>query len=193
MWFLLLVSTLHTLVVATSNKPRTSFAVIKKQPFVNRVCMKFEYITKVPYWNKMWLVFQRCLPCGPHISSMLLVLQWSDFLSSWSSKKSSTADVTSLSVRYCFPAKCCCVSCWGTENSQMACQIRRKWRQPVQSHSHAQQPLQRQTHVQKHCPAWNRTPFVSLPGRLRNVSIVLLLKVLNDLSSVRLSGRKQCS
>ena len=29
MWFLLLVSTLHTLVVATSDKPQTSFAVVK--------------------------------------------------------------------------------------------------------------------------------------------------------------------
>ena len=29
MWFLLLVSTLHTLLVATSDKPRTSFAVVK--------------------------------------------------------------------------------------------------------------------------------------------------------------------
>ena len=52
MWFLLLVSTLHTLLVATSYKPRTSFAVVNlEQPFVNWVCMKFEYITKVPYYE----------------------------------------------------------------------------------------------------------------------------------------------
>ena len=39
---------------------------------------------------------------------------------------------------------------------------------------------------------WNRTPFVSFPGRFE-MSLVLLFTVLNDLSSVGLSGRKQCS
>ena len=34
MWFLLLVSTLHTLVVAMSDKPRTSFMVIKNNLFL---------------------------------------------------------------------------------------------------------------------------------------------------------------
>ena len=40
---------------------------------------------------------------------------------------------------------------------------------------------------------WNRTPFVSFPDRLRNVCIVVLLRVLNYLTSVGLSGRNQCS
>ena len=48
MWFLLLVSILHTLVVARSGKPR-ELCGRQEQPFVNKVCMKFEYITKVPY------------------------------------------------------------------------------------------------------------------------------------------------
>ena len=39
---------------------------------------------------------------------------------------------------------------------------------------------------------WNRTPFINFPGRLP-MSIVLLFKVLNYLSIVGLSGRKQCS
>ena len=55
MWFLLLVSTLHTLVVATSDKCRTSFAVVKNNLLL-RVCMKFEYITKVPYWKFFFVV-----------------------------------------------------------------------------------------------------------------------------------------
>ena len=54
MWFLLLVSTLHTLVVATSDKPRTSFAVVKNNLLLTEYTyMKFEYITKVPYWENM--------------------------------------------------------------------------------------------------------------------------------------------
>ena len=54
MWFLLLVSTLHTLVVyvgQTSDK----LCGHQEQPFVNRVCMKFEYITKVPYSRNSFL------------------------------------------------------------------------------------------------------------------------------------------
>ena len=36
---------------------------------------------------------------------------------------------------------------------------------------------------------WNRTPFIGFPGRFE-ISLVLLFKVLNYLSSVGLSGRK---
>ena len=46
--------------------------------------------------------------------------------------------------------------------------------QPVQSHSHAQQPLQPQACVQEHCPSKNRTLFASFPGHLRNVSCTTL-------------------
>ena len=42
--------------------------------------------------------------------------------------------------------------------------------QPVQSHSHTQQPLQPQTCVQEHCPGETGIPNVSFPGCLRNVS-----------------------
>ena len=63
--------------------------------------------------------------------------------------------------------------------------------QPVQSHSHAQQPLQPQTCVQKHCPGELGLPS-SVFQAVHEMSLVLLLKVLNYLSSVGLSGRKQC-
>ena len=44
-------------------------------------------------------------------------------------------------------------SCWGTENSQMVPnQENMEGDQPVQSHSHAQQPLQQQTCVQENYP-----------------------------------------
>ena len=60
-------------------------------------------------------------------------------------------------------------SCWGTEYSQMVPkQENMDGDQPVQSHSHAQQPLQPQTCVQEHCPG-----EVGLPSsvfRSRNVS-----------------------
>ena len=53
MWFLLLVSTLHTLVVARSGKLRHSGKPCdrQEQPIVNTVCIKFEYITKVRYFT----------------------------------------------------------------------------------------------------------------------------------------------
>ena len=50
-------------------------------------------------------------------------------------------------------------SCWGTENSPMVQNYENmKGDQPVQSHSHAQQPLQPQTCVQKHCPGETGLP-----------------------------------
>ena len=39
----------QTLVVATLGTPLASFTVIKNN--VNRVCKKFEYITKLPFWS----------------------------------------------------------------------------------------------------------------------------------------------
>ena len=51
MLFLRLELTLHTLDVARSGKPPASFAGIKSKLLLTRVCMKFEFITKVPYLN----------------------------------------------------------------------------------------------------------------------------------------------
>ena len=66
--------------------------------------------------------------------------------------------------------------------------------QPVQSHSHAQQPLQPQTCVQEHCPRETAVDYpLSVFHTVHEMSLVLLFKVLNYLSSVGLSGRKQRS
>ena len=64
--------------------------------------------------------------------------------------------------------------------------------QPVQSHSYAQQPLPPQTCAQEHCPGETGFPS-SVFQAVRQMSLVLLFKVLNYLSNVGLSGRKQCS
>ena len=86
-----------------------------------------------------------------------------------------------------------CFSCWGTENSQMVPnQENMESDQPVQSHSHAQQPLQPQTCVQEHCPGETGLPS-SVFQAVSKISLVLLFKVLNYLSRVGLAGRKQCS
>ena len=66
--------------------------------------------------------------------------------------------------------------CWGTENIQMVPNQNMEALeddQPVQIHSHAQQPLQTTdlyTGALSWSCWWNRTPFVSFPCRLRNVS-----------------------
>ena len=49
--------------------------------------------------------------------------------------------------------------CWGTDNSQMIpIQENMEGNQPVQSHSHTQQPWQPQTCVQEHCPGETGLP-----------------------------------
>ena len=62
-------------------------------------------------------------------------------------------------------------SCWITYSSQMVPnQESMSGNQPVQSHSHAQQPLQPQS-----IALWGKgTPSVSFPGRSRNVSSAAL-------------------
>ena len=88
-------------------------------------------------------------------------------------------------------------SCWGTENSQMVPnQQNIEGDQPVESHSHAQQPLQPQTCVQEHCPGETGLPS-SVFQAAHKMSLVLLFKVLNYLSTcsvgLHVSGKKQCS
>ena len=74
-------------------------------------------------------------------------------------------------------------SCWGTENSQMIPnQENMEGDQPVQSHSHAQQPLQPQTCVLEHCPGETGLPS-SVFQAVSEMSLGLLFKVLNHLSS----------
>ena len=78
-------------------------------------------------------VLQRLDPRG--IEALTLILE--------EERKSSTADMLSSSVRYFFPAKrCCFFSSWGTDNCQMVPNQENMYgNQPVQNHSHAQQPL----------------------------------------------------
>ena len=105
------------------------------------------------------------------IEALILILE----------KRSSTADYDLIIGRiYCFSAKC--FSCWGTENSQMVpSQENVEGDQPVQSHSHAQQPLQPQTCVQEHCPGETGLPLLVFQA-VHKMSLVLLFKVLTYLS-----------
>ena len=64
--------------------------------------------------------------------------------------------------------------------------------QPVQSHSHVQQPLQPQTCVYRSMVLVKQDPLRQFSS-VHEMSLVLLFKVLNYLSSVGLSGRKQCT
>ena len=102
----------------------------------------------------MWFIIQHSLFCGLHTSSIsvaALGFPWyrsshpdprkSIQLQIWPHCRSDTASQPSV------------FSCWGTENNQMVPnQDNMEGDQPVQSHSHAQQPLQPQTCVQAHCP-----------------------------------------
>ena len=75
------------------------------------------------------------------------------------------------------------------------CQIRKIWRVmidlPIQSHCHAQQPLQPQSCVQENCPGETGLPSSAFQV-VSEISLVLLFKILNYLSGVGLR-RKQCS
>ena len=64
--------------------------------------------------------------------------------------------------------------------------------EPVQSHSQAQQPLQPQTCVQEDCPRETGLPSLVFQA-VHEMSLALFFKVMNYLSSVGFSRRKQCS
>ena len=139
-------------------------------------------------WNVLRLTMIQWLnltKCGlffnivsPAIHTLLLsVLQRLDsrsivafILLSWSSKKSSTADMTSSLVWYCFWAKC--FSCWGTENRW--CQIRRIWT--------SSKPQSRTAAIATAdlCAGalswWNRTLFISFPVRFEMSLVQLFWK-----------------
>ena len=135
------------------------------------------------------LFFHNSIPCCPHTFSIgVWIPAW--YSSSHPDPRKVLNCIITLSpVWYCFPAKCF-FSCWGTENSQMVpTQENMEDDQPVQSHSQPQQPLQPQTCVWDHCPGETGLRQFSRP--FWNVSPILLFKVLNYLSSVGLSGRKQ--
>ena len=70
-------------------------------------------LKKVVYFSALFPAVQTFLPSVLQRLAALGTYK----LSSWSSKKSSTAELTSSSVRYCFPA--IFFLCWGTEISEM--------------------------------------------------------------------------
>ena len=144
-------------------------------------------------FDQMLFIFQHRLPCGPHTSSIgiaTLGFLWyrgshpgphnSPQLQIWPHHWSDTTSQSSVFL------------CWGPENSQMV---------PNQENIINQLSAKLQS-----CTAaiattdlcagalswWNITPFFSFPGHFE-MSLVLIFKVLNYLSSVGLSGRKQCS
>ena len=58
---------------------------------------------------QMWFIFQHSLPSGPYTSPIgvaVLDFRGIEALILILEKKSSTADMTSSTVRYCFAAKC---------------------------------------------------------------------------------------
>ena len=87
------------------------------------------------------------------------------------------------------------LSCWGKENSEMVPNQENinmegdqpGGYQPLQSHSHAQQPLQPQTCVQDHCPGETGLPPSVFLHDVHEMSLVHF-KVLNYLSNVGLSA-----
>ena len=91
-------------------------------------------------------------------------------LSSWSSKKSSTADMTSSSVRCCFPARCFFIFNFGEQKIVRWCQIRgisiKDWSTSSKPQSHTAA-----IDTAELCAGglswWNRAPFISFPGRFQ--------------------------
>ena len=147
-------------------------------------------------FDQMWFIFQFILPCGRHnlssvfqrldscsIEALIVILE---------KKPQSSADMTSSSVRYCFPAKCF----FHVEEQKIVRFPQNKENvegdQPVQTQSFTEHPLQPQTCVQEHCHGETRLPS-SVFQAISEMSLVLLFKVLNDLFGVGVSGRRRCS
>ena len=147
-------------------------------------------------FDQMWFIFQHSLPCGPThffhwccldscgIKALILFLE------------------KVLNCRYdliigpiLLPSQVLLFSCCGTENSQSSAKSGEYgwW-----STSSKPQSCTAAIATTDLCAGtlswWNRTPFVSFQGHLRNVSSTTYKSPdQNYLSSVGLSGRTQCS
>ena len=123
-------------------------------------------------FHQMWFIFQHLVSPGPHTSSIgVAALGFLCYRSSHprSTKKSSTADMTSSSVWYWLLPSKMFFLCWRTENGKMVPnQENMEKDQPIQKHSHTQQPLQALICV--HFPGESGLPSVGSPGRSQNVS-----------------------
>ena len=143
---------------------------------------------------QMWFIFQHLVSPGPHTSSIgVAALGFLCYRSSPPDpRKSPQLQIYDLII--CLILTASQPSAFfhvGEQKIVRWCQIRRIWRVMVQfkRHSHTQQPLQLQTCVQEHCPSETGLPS-SVFQAVHEMSLVLLFKVLNYISSVGLSGRK---
>ena len=102
----------------------------------------------------------KIVPCGPHTSSIgvaALGFRW--YKSSHPDpQKSPHLQIWPHHWYILLPSQVF-LHVGGTENSQMVPNQNIEGDQPVQSHSHAQQPLQPQTRVQEHCPGETGLPL----------------------------------
>ena len=145
-------------------------------------------------FDQMLFIFQHSLPCGPHTSSIgfamlgfpwyiieaiILILKKCPQLQIWPHHWSDTTSQSSVFL------------CWGTENSQMVPN-----QENINQLSAKLQSCTAAIATTDLCAGalswWNIALFFSFPGHFE-MSLILLFKVLNYLSSVGLSGRKQCS
>ena len=145
----------------------------------------------------MWFILQHSLPCAPHNSSIgvaALGFPWYRSFHPDPRKKSSTADEWWPHHRSDTASLPSVFLCWWTEYSQMIhwCQIRRIWRviNQFKSHGHGTAAIATTDLSAVALSWWNRTPFVSFPGRFETSTT---FQFLNYLSNVGLSRRKQCT
>ena len=122
-------------------------------------------------FDQMWFIFQHSLPCGPHISSIgvaALGLPW--YRSSHPDpRKSPKLQIWPHNwFRYCFPAMKGFFQV-GEQKIVRWCQIKRIWRVINQFKAIAIATTDLWVGA---LSWWNRTPLVSFPGRLRNVSSI---------------------
>ena len=142
-------------------------------------------------FDQMWFIFQhavhRLLPTvlqrlDSHGREALILI--------WEKVLSCRYDL--ITGQILLPSQVFFFSFWGTENSLMM---------PNQENMEGNQPVQATDMHSSHCNhrlVWRsivlvkQDPFISFPGHLK-MSLLLLFKVLNYLSSVGLPGRKQLS
>ena len=141
-------------------------------------------------FDQIWFIFQHSLPCGPHTSSIrVAVLGFLWYRSSHPNPKKVLSCRCDLII-----GPILLPSHVGEEKIVRWCQIRRTWRvinqfKATVTHSSHCKP---QICVQEHCPGETGLPS-SVFHAVHKMSLVPLFKVLNYLSSVVLSRRKQCS
>ena len=148
-------------------------------------------------FDQMWFIFQHSLPCGPHFYSIRIAapeFQWYR-ISHPDPRKSPQLQILPhhrFDTIY-FPAKCLFCVYVREQKIVIWCQIRGIWRvinqfkATITHTSHCNQQVCRSIVLVK------RDSLHRFSRPFTKLSLVLLLKVLNYLSSVDLSGRTQRS